>query len=158
MGAADFDSSRTAIVSGSAGLGEPFGRRVESAGGFVTIEQQNPHRIAVTLDCGNAAGFLVWSQAWYPGWRATIDGGPVPVERANHAFQGIAAPHGVHRIEVNYQPSTYRVGLYVTALWLGAIGGGMSFGATARRARWRLARIERAGGGIEEVSGVQSIP
>lgn len=158
LGAPEFDTSSMAIVSGSAGLGEQFGRSVESGGGFVTIEEQDAHRIVVTVDCGGAPGFLIWSESWYPGWRATVDGRPVLVERANHAFQGVVSPAGVHRVEVTYRPSAYRVGLYVSAVCLGLIGGGMSFGMAARHTRRRTGRIERAGRGIERVSGVQSIP
>jgi hypothetical protein len=41
-------------------------------------------------------GFLILSQIWYPGWRATLDGASLPVFRTNHALVGCFVPPGQH--------------------------------------------------------------
>ena len=69
---------------------------------------------------------LVVAQSFYPGWRATIDGKPAPVLRANHAFQAVVLPAGARRVTLVYQDEAFRAGLAMTALtgfacvgWLG---------------------------------------
>jgi hypothetical protein len=49
-------------------------------------------------------GFLVLSMTWNPSWRATIDGSPVPLIRANHAQLGMAVPPGDHLVRLRYAP------------------------------------------------------
>ncbi len=39
---------------------------------------------------------LATSEAWYPGWRASIDGRPAPLLVTNAAFRGLALPPGRH--------------------------------------------------------------
>ena len=45
--------------------------------------------MALRADAGAERAFIVVSAAFYPGWRATVDGRPARVERANHAFTGL---------------------------------------------------------------------
>lgn len=155
LAAPDLDTRTTAIVSGSAGLGDRFGPQPKADPGSVHIGETSAHRVVAEVDAGSEPGFLVWSEAWYPGWRAWVDGKPVKVERANHAFMGIVVPPGTHRVRFEYRPSAYLAGLYVTLVCAGMIAGGMAFGLAFRRSGHRF---ERAGEGFRRVSGVQSIP
>jgi hypothetical protein len=63
-------------------------------------------REAVDVDCP-APATLLRREAYYPGWRATIDGKPVPVYLSGELFQSVAIPAGVHRISFGYRPSHY---------------------------------------------------
>ena len=47
-------------------------------------------------------GLLVVSQSFYPGWRATVDGEPVPIRRVDYLLQGIQVQAGSHRVELSY--------------------------------------------------------
>ena len=59
---------------------------------------------------------------WDPGWRATVDGVPAEVLRANHGFRAVAAPAGAHRIEMIYRPRPLVVGLAISAVgWLAVL-------------------------------------
>jgi hypothetical protein len=72
---------------------------------------------AVTIRAASDAdGYMVLADTWYPGWRASIDGQPVEVLRANYAFRAVAFPAGEHIVEFRYEPETFRVGLWVSAL------------------------------------------
>lgn len=46
--------------------------------------------------------WLVYTDQWHPGWNALLDGGPVPILRANVAFKGIWVPAGRHRVEFRF--------------------------------------------------------
>jgi uncharacterized membrane protein YfhO len=48
---------------------------------------------------------LVISQPFYPGWRAAVDGEPVPIYRADYLLQAIQIGAGNHRIELTYRLS-----------------------------------------------------
>jgi hypothetical protein len=60
--------------------------------------------------------YLVLSDTHYPGWRATLDGAPAPIHRANYALRAVRIPAGVHRIRFEYHPLSFRVGLALSLL------------------------------------------
>ncbi|HYR90737.1 MAG TPA: YfhO family protein [Terriglobia bacterium] len=64
----------------------------------------------------SGAGVLVWSQTYYPGWKATVDGKGVPVLRVNMALTGIEFPPGSHEIRFVFQPLSFRIGMAITIL------------------------------------------
>jgi hypothetical protein len=73
-------------------------------------------RIEASLE---SPGYLVLTDAHYPGWEAEINGEPVPIERANLYFRAVHLPPGEHQIEFTYAPSSARVGLGVgLAAWV----------------------------------------
>jgi uncharacterized membrane protein YfhO len=66
----------------------------------------------------SAPAYLLLTDTWYPGWRATVDENEVPIYRANLTFRALAVPAGHHQIVFRYQPESLRRGLQVTALSL----------------------------------------
>jgi len=74
---------------------------------------------AQTVDIGvktDSAGYLVLSDAWYPGWRATVDGADVPLLRANYAFRAVPVPAGEHRVRMVFSPLSWKIGLAISGL------------------------------------------
>ena len=65
-------------------------------------------RIEASLE---SPGYLVLTDAHYPGWEAEVNGEPVPIERANLYFRAVHLPSGEHQIVFTYAPSSARVGL-----------------------------------------------
>jgi hypothetical protein len=73
--------------------------------------------IAVTAP---QAGVLVVTEAWAPGWIATIDGDAAPVFRANYVSMGVIVPSGTHRLSLAFAPRGYTLLLVLFVLGLAA--------------------------------------
>jgi hypothetical protein len=50
------------------------------------------------------------ADAFAPGWRATVDGLPAEIRRANLLFRAVEVPHGRHVIEMSYLPMSVYAG------------------------------------------------
>jgi uncharacterized membrane protein YfhO len=61
-------------------------------------------------------GYLVVSDAWYPGWGATVDGDRVGVCRANLLFRAVALEAGQHRVVFAFRPFTQVLGAIVSVI------------------------------------------
>lgn len=55
-------------------------------------------------------GFLFLSDAYYPGWKAFIDGEETKIYRANYAFRAVFLPLGEHEVRFSYKPDTFKIG------------------------------------------------
>jgi uncharacterized membrane protein YfhO len=66
-------------------------------------------------------GFLVMSDTFYPGWRADVDGKPLPVVRANFALRGICLPAGDHEVVFYFEPMTLRMGVMLSVAGLAVV-------------------------------------
>ena len=76
-----------------------------------------PGAIDVTLDAPAPAGSaLVVSENYYPGWRASVDGKPVMVDRADYTLIGVPLPTGARRIELRFDSAPYHTGKTVTLI------------------------------------------
>ena len=49
-------------------------------------------------------GILVLSEAWFPGWVATVDDAPAEILRADYVLRGVALAAGSHRVRFEYRP------------------------------------------------------
>lgn len=68
----------------------------------------------VTIETRSATpGFLVLTDAAYPGWTARVDGQPTPVVVTDFAFRGLPVPAGRHRVEFVFRP--------LSVAWGGAV-------------------------------------
>ena len=65
-------------------------------------------------------GLAVFSEIYYPGWEATIDGQQKEILRANYILRALEIPAGNHTIEFTFKPRPYIVGNKVTSIssWL----------------------------------------
>ena len=64
----------------------------------------------------DADAFLVLSEAYYPGWRAEVDGKPTDVMAANHLIQAVRLPPGKHVVRFAYRSRFLGVGVAVALL------------------------------------------
>ena len=66
------------------------------------------------------AGLLVCSESHMRGWSATVDGRPAVLQPANYAFRAVEVPAGRHLVRLRYRPPGLTVGLFISAMALGA--------------------------------------
>ncbi len=61
----------------------------------------------LTYDVSTAVGgVVVFSEIFYPGWTATVDGQPVEVGRVNYVLRAISVKPGNHKVELSFFPKT----------------------------------------------------
>ncbi len=59
-------------------------------------------------------GLLVVSETFYPGWEATVDGKPEPIDEVFGALRGVVLESGSHRVEMRYRPGVVRLGAWLS--------------------------------------------
>lgn len=57
--------------------------------------------VQVTSD---AAGYLVLTDAYYPGWVAVVNGAPAPILRADLMFRAVEVAAGNSTVVFEYRP------------------------------------------------------
>jgi len=53
-------------------------------------------------------GLVVFSEVYYPGWTATIDGQPAEVGRADYVLRAINIPAGKHEVVMTFEPESVK--------------------------------------------------
>lgn len=97
------------VEEAGAGIGEwTSGPVVASAPRYPTVNEVEV--VASSL----LPAYLLLSEVFYPGWRATVDGQEVPVLRANYLFRAVALPAGEHRVRFFFAPQRWELALGLT--------------------------------------------
>jgi hypothetical protein len=108
--AADFDPAQTVILE----EGEALNTQPNSR---LAILQYGINEVTVSVE-SDQPGYLVLSDAYYPGWQTFVDGQPEPIRRANYAFRAVYVPAGAHEVKFRFEPPIWKVGLAITGLTL----------------------------------------
>jgi hypothetical protein len=140
--AADFDPSRQVVVEAtSQDMLESPAQPAPAPGAEERVAWLKRTPTEVVLDVTAAApGYLVLSEAWYPGWRAQIGADsqwtdlPGAVVRANTAFQAVPLPGaGAYQVRLRFAPGAWWIGLALSALCVvGLVAAGMALRRTGR--------------------------
>ena len=73
--------------------------------GTVEVQRFSANRIEVrTVVEGKEPAWLIYADAWNPGWRATVDGHAVAILHANVGFKAVPIESGVHDVCLQYAP------------------------------------------------------
>ena len=81
----------------------------------VELVKYEPNNVLLKCRTGQEA-FLYAAEAFYPGWRAYVDGQRTEILRANLAFRAVKVPPGEHTILFKYVPISFYAGLVVTVI------------------------------------------
>jgi hypothetical protein len=79
-------------------------------------------------------GHLLISENYYPGWRATVDGQPTDILRANLTLRAIPVRAGQHRVEMWYDPLSFQLGAVISLGTLLVCIGALIYFSTAKKA------------------------
>lgn len=104
----------------------------------VNVTQWEPGRLGFGLqgDLAEPAWLLI-GESWYKDWRATVDGKPAPLHRADHAAMAVELPAGAKEVRLTFVSPTYVRGKWVSAAALALVLAG--FAAAVARGRLRRA-------------------
>ena len=76
---------------------------------------------AERIECeveSSAPTLVVIAQAFYHPWRATVNGQPATILRANHAFQAVPVPAGRSTVRLEYVDRRFQLGVALSVLGL----------------------------------------
>ena len=90
-------------------------------------------------------GLVVLADHWDKGWRANLNGNPVPILRVNHALRGVVVPAGAGTLEFQYAPASFAWGLRLSALGAIALLGWSGVTVFRRRSSMPLGMTDKAG-------------
>lgn len=88
--------------------------------GNITLLTHDTNTVSLACTTERDA-FLYVSDAYYPGWKAYIDGKNVPIYRANLAFRAVYVPKGHHSVLFVYRPLSFYVGFCLSMIGLLAV-------------------------------------
>ncbi len=126
---------RTAFLEGGGG-----GTRNDGgAAGTAMATVDTPDRLSFRVDAAGPA-VLVLTDAFVPGWTASVNGSARQIVPVDVAFRGVAVPAGRSEVSFRYAPESTRIG-YAAAAVAAVFLAGVSIAA----ARGPAARAARAG-------------
>lgn len=85
--------------------------------GDATVSSYTPNRIGISVDA-SCDTVLVSSEAWYPGWQATVDGEKSSINKIHNAFRTLSVTSGKHTIIYEYQPTIFFIGGGISVITL----------------------------------------
>lgn len=89
------------------------------------IVRYEPQFVALQAELARP-GLLVLSDAWYPGWRATVTTSQgtqvVPIVRTNRVLRGVWLPAGSSRVEFRFVPRSFYWGAAISAISILILG------------------------------------
>lgn len=73
--------------------------------GRVQLTSYQPNELKYTID-SDKGGIVVFSEVYYPGWTATIDGKSAELGRVNYILRALKVPAGHHEVTLEFRPSS----------------------------------------------------
>jgi hypothetical protein len=86
------------------------------------VPQADPAKLVIDVRADQPA-YLVVADAYFPGWRATVDGSRTRIYPADLLFRAVQVPAGAHRVVFTFVSSGLREGLVLAFFAALAIAG-----------------------------------
>ncbi|HVM97694.1 MAG TPA: YfhO family protein, partial [Candidatus Acidoferrales bacterium] len=67
------------------------------------------------------AGYVVLSDAFFPGWDADVDGKAAEILRADCFFRAVRVDAGNHAVRFHYRPASFRIGRAISLASLAVV-------------------------------------
>ncbi len=104
VGKIDLKHEAVADKKFEAQLGKAVAQGSNSA---VTMKHYAPNRLVYEVN-SDKGGVLVFSEIYYPGWTATVDGQPAELGRVNYILRAMNIKAGKHEVVLDFHPATIR--------------------------------------------------
>ncbi len=82
-----------------------LGNAVAQENAVVTIKAYEPNHLTYDVQ-SDKGGVVVFSEIYYPGWTATIDGQPAELGRVNYILRALNVKAGKHQVELSFNPKS----------------------------------------------------
>ena len=102
---------------------------------MVTIKTYEPNQLTYDVNSGKG-GVVVFSEIYYPGWTATIDGEPAELGRVDYILRALSVKPGKHDVVLSFFPKsvdTTETIAYLAYVILILVLAGAAFMAYRRR-------------------------
>ena len=90
--------------------------------GTVELTQYAPNEMRYTVK-SDTGGVVVFSEIYYPGWTATIDGAAAELGRVNYVLRALRVPAGEHEVRMEFRPASVETTDSIAFLAIGFIHG-----------------------------------
>ena len=105
-----FDPAQAAVINS-----ENAAALATGGSGTAEITHYSATEIRISVET-DTEGYVILTDAYYPGWIAEMDGVPAPLHRADVMFRAVQVTAGRHEVVLAYRPSWLA--------WLPLLGGG----------------------------------
>ncbi|MGH7441419.1 MAG: hypothetical protein ACREKE_01970, partial [bacterium] len=78
--------------------------------GEVRWLKRSPQAFSLSV-AANKVCYLVLSDAWYPAWKARVDGRETPVLKADGFLRAVVLPPGTHQVDFRFDPLLFDAAL-----------------------------------------------
>jgi hypothetical protein len=87
---------------------KPVTKAASDSASIATLTAYEPNRLSYDVRSPKG-GVVVFSEIFYPGWTATVDGQPVQIGRVNYVLRAITVAAGEHKVELAFFPHSLDV-------------------------------------------------
>ena len=74
---------------------------------IVKLTQYKPNNLTYEVK-SSKGGVIVFSEIYYPGWTATVDGQPVELGRVNYILRALNVKAGNHKVVLDFHPTSLK--------------------------------------------------
>jgi hypothetical protein len=102
--------------------------QLQDTASVVTLTAYEPNELAYDVR-SDKGGVVVFSEIYYPGWTATVDGQPAELGRVNYILRAMNLTPGEHKVVLTFKPKSIRrtesIAYAASALLLLVVIGGV---------------------------------
>lgn len=79
--------------------------KVNDSTATVKLDKYEPNNLQYTVNSKNG-GIVVFSEIYYPGWKATVDGQSIELGRVNYILRAVNVKPGKHIVVLDFHPTS----------------------------------------------------